>query len=86
MRCFLAVALPEEIKEILRGLQEELRAAGAGVRWVRPEGFHLTLKFFGEIPEEKLPSLVQAAEQTARDFEPFELTLSEIGFFPEKGT
>ncbi len=86
MRCFLAVALPEEIKEILRGLQEELRAAGAGVRWVRPEGFHLTLKFFGEIPEKKLPSLVQAAEQTARDFEPFELTLSEIGFFPEKGT
>ncbi len=85
MRCFLAVALPEEIKEILRGLQEELRPVGTGVRWVRPEGFHLTLKFFGEIPEGKLPALVRAAEKTARDFEPFELTLSEIGFFPERG-
>ncbi len=84
MRCFLAVALPKEIKEILRGLQGKLRTVGAGVRWVRPEGFHLTLKFFGEISEGKLPTLVQAAERTARDFEPFELALSEIGFFPEK--
>ncbi len=85
MRCFLAVALPKEIKEILHGLQEELRSAGAGVRWVRPEGFHLTLKFFGEIPEEKLPILVRAAEKVARGLKPFELALSGIGFFPERG-
>ncbi|OAQ21870.1 RNA 2',3'-cyclic phosphodiesterase [Thermosulfurimonas dismutans] len=85
IRCFLAIALPERIKEILAGLQKELKTIGANVRWVRPDGFHLTLKFFGNIPEEKLPALVRATEKAKDDFNPFELSLSGLGFFPEKG-
>lgn len=85
IRCFLAVELPQEIKEILAELQQRLRPAGAGVRWVRPEGFHLTLKFFGNMPEKNLPSLVRAAKEVSRGYSPFELVLSGLGFFPEKG-
>ncbi|MBX6422690.1 RNA 2',3'-cyclic phosphodiesterase [Thermosulfurimonas sp. F29] len=86
IRCFLAVDLPGETKEVLAGLQRELRAAGADVRWVRPEGFHLTLKFFGSIPEGKLEELVKAAERAASGLRPFVLSLKGAGFFPPRGT
>ncbi|QJA06306.1 RNA 2',3'-cyclic phosphodiesterase [Thermosulfurimonas marina] len=85
IRCFLAVSLPEDLKEILREIQGRLAAETSGVRWVRPEGFHLTLKFFGNIPEEKLPALVRAAERVLQEFRPFELVLEGLGFFPESG-
>jgi len=85
IRCFLAIALPEKVKEVLADLQNKLKTTGAAVRWVRPEGFHLTLKFFGNIPEEKLPALVRATEKAKDGVKPFELTLSKMGFFPEKG-
>ena len=65
IRCFLAIGLPEALKEELRRIQEALSGAVSGVRWVRPEGFHLTLKFFGNIPEEKLSALTRAAEKAS---------------------
>ncbi len=86
LRCFLAVPVPEEVKEALKELQELLKETGAKVRWVRPEGIHLTLKFFGNIPEEKLPVLVRAAEKAKKETPPFELTLEGLGFFPFQGT
>ncbi len=85
IRCFLAIGLPERIKEILVDLRARLATAGAEVRWVRPEGYHLTLKFFGNIAEGKLAALVRAAEKARDGISPFELTLSGVGFFPERG-
>ncbi|MGD0766223.1 MAG: RNA 2',3'-cyclic phosphodiesterase [Dehalococcoidia bacterium] len=50
MRLFVACELPPAVKEELAQLQGELRAQGAGrLRWVRPEGIHLTLKFLGGV-------------------------------------
>ena len=58
LRLFVAVELPSEWLEALRALQELLRRAfenGAEprplLRWVRPEGIHVTLKFLGATPE-----------------------------------
>jgi len=51
LRLFVACELPPAVRDALGRLQDELRARGAGrLRWVRPEGIHLTLKFLGEVP------------------------------------
>jgi len=54
------------------------------VRWVRPEGIHLTLKFFGNVPEEKIPLLAQAASSVAQKFGAFRLRLAGLGAFPSE--
>ncbi len=73
VRLFVALELPDEVRAALGRLQEELRPAGAGrLRWVRPEGIHVTLKFLGEV-EEKLVGQIE--EALAGAVTPFELRL-----------
>jgi 2'-5' RNA ligase len=46
VRSFLAIDLPEGIKSGLGRISESLKRRVGGVRWAKPEGIHLTLKFF----------------------------------------
>jgi 2'-5' RNA ligase len=85
MRLFFAVLLPEEVRDAVARVQMELRASAGddGIRWVKPEQFHYTLKFLGETPEERVPPAVQAAKLVSAQNAPFTLTLAEIGAFPQ---
>lgn len=83
MRLFVALELSEAVRAAVRELLGRLQRARADVRWVRPEGMHLTLKFIGEFPEEKLPSL-RAALSVVRSSRPAELHFRELGFFPSE--
>ena len=56
IRAFIAVELNAAAREAVERVMRELRAvAGDGVRWVRPEGIHLTLKFLGDIDADSMP-------------------------------
>ncbi len=57
VRAFFAVPLPGEVVPPLQLLQEELGRIGAPVRWVRPDGFHVTVKFLGETPEDRVDGI-----------------------------
>lgn len=83
LRLFVAVELPDDVRSALAGSIDLLRnaGAGAGLRWVRPEAMHLTLKFLGSTPEEKLPAIEDALDEAARDVAPFVLQLAGFGSF-----
>ena len=49
IRSFIAIDFPQETREKLAAIQEQLKQSRAGVRWVKPAGIHLTLKFLGNI-------------------------------------
>jgi 2'-5' RNA ligase len=85
LRLFFAVTLPEDVCDTVARVQRELRAATGdeGIRWVRPEQFHYTLKFLGETPEERVLPAMEAARDAATQFAPFDLTLSGLGAFPQ---
>ena len=53
MRVFLALELPGAIKEYLSMVTKTMSQRVSGVKWVKAEGLHVTLKFFGEIDENK---------------------------------
>ena len=82
MRAFVAVDLPEELRAELRSRQKSLQKAARGARWVRPEGIHLTLKFLGEIPDEKVDKISKTLASLPT-FTPFKLQVKGIGFFPQ---
>jgi len=82
MRTFIACDLDKSLKETLEGLICRLRNRGGDIRWVRPEGMHLTLKFLGEIGEETAAKVKSALGVVASRHKPFRLIFQGTGTFP----
>jgi 2'-5' RNA ligase len=51
------------------------------IKWVEPENTHLTLKFFGETDEKKIPGIKQAIEVAVESSHPFSLKIANTGIF-----
>lgn len=81
IRAFVAVPLPEEARSCVEGVQRRLRGF-AGVKWVEPENFHVTLRFLGNSPPELVQRLAQTLLRTLSDQKAFSLTLAGVGAFP----
>ncbi|MFH1009869.1 MAG: RNA 2',3'-cyclic phosphodiesterase [bacterium] len=82
MRLFIAIDLPEEWKEKLAQLQSSIEWLGRGISWARSEGMHLTLKFLGEVPEEKVGEIVAGLEHACEGVVPFDIRMRGTGCFP----
>ena len=80
MRLFTALDLPTEIVHNLEELLRRLKPT-AKLPWSRPENLHITTKFIGELPEEKLGELQRAlAGVPVRG--KIAVRLRRVGFFP----
>ena len=82
MRTFVAVELPEGIKNQIATVQAELRRIPAQVSWVKPGNIHVTLKFLGEVPENKIEEVFSATEAGCRGIKKFRMGLKGLGGFP----
>lgn len=84
VRAFIAVPLPESLLSQLARLQQRLQreVPPGSVRWVRPEGIHLTLKFLGDTPLEKVPRIKAALEAVARHAPACTFSVGGLGCFP----
>jgi len=85
VRAFIAIELDKRLCNKLDDLQDRLRAdvPPGLVRWVHPEGMHLTLKFLGDIPAAQVPKIAQAVQQASQEHPPFECEVSGLGCFPD---
>ena len=83
LRLFVAVELPEATLRALVETMEALQriAPNDAVRWVRPEGIHLTLQFLGATPEERVPLIHTALRLAVRDTAPFDVAPAGVGSF-----
>lgn len=84
MRSFVAIELPAEVKRALGALQDDLRAARADVNWVKPENFHLTLKFLGEVEERRIEEVERTCAEAASAARKFDLKLEGVGLLPHR--
>ncbi len=83
IRAFVAIELSEELKASLARLQELIRLGSESyVKWVDPQGMHLTLKFLGNISVDKVSAISEAIAEVARSVAPFRLEITEFGAFP----
>jgi 2'-5' RNA ligase len=83
-RLFAALDLPPAVREALAEVTAYLRdqLPRNGVRWVRPAGIHLTLRFYGDVTNEQAPHLQTSLAKAARGVAPIALELSGLGVFP----
>jgi 2'-5' RNA ligase len=81
-RLFLAVLLSEPVKMLVAEQIAELSGEGWPVRWVQPEGAHLTLRFLGETTRENAELVRLAMPAVLAAHEPFDLRTATLGVFP----
>src|SRR3954463_14311209 len=84
MRLFVAIELSEGFRTRLVEMQDALRAVVPEVSFTKAENLHLTLKFIGELEEQRVPALCGALKEIPKVGE-FELGLIGPDFLPERG-
>ena len=86
IRAFIALELPAEVREwsgkAIQRAQQHLRSVSRDVRWVNPDGLHVTLKFLGAVPTTLVPELTSRLESEFASQKPFELITGRPGVFP----
>lgn len=84
LRLFVAASVPEHELAWLREATEGLRDRWPGARWTSAENQHVTLKFLGSTPPDRLSDLLAACSAVAEQIRPSELALEGLGAFPSR--
>lgn len=81
-RAFIAIDIDEAVRQKLVVAQQELAATGAQLKLVEPVNIHVTMKFLGEVPEEKIEAIAAALRKAVVNTQPFNIDVRGIGVFP----
>ncbi len=88
MRLFCALELPEDVRHKIGEYSEQIRKRlpGISASWTRETNFHLTIKFVGDVAENRATDLSTAAARAASEFAPFKLRIAGNGIFPQRNS
>ncbi len=86
LRAFIALELDLRLREAMADLQAQLRPRLAGIRFVHPEGIHLTLRFLGPTRPQQIARLQPSLAGAASECPPFAASISGVGTFPDRGS
>lgn len=82
IRTFISLEIPQMIKQEVEKLQNRLKRSGGDVRWAKPSGLHLTLKFLGRVPLPMIPSITDAIESVVTQSQFLKVRIRTVGAFP----
>ncbi|ACL69940.1 RNA 2',3'-cyclic phosphodiesterase [Halothermothrix orenii] len=84
MRLFIAVNIPDRTKDLIeRKLITIKRQVRQGIKWVKKDNWHITLKFIGEVGDEKVSEIKDSLESISERVKPFSITINGPGAFPD---
>lgn len=82
IRAFIAVEVPEDIREAIHRVAERLAGRVSGVRWVEERNLHLTIKFLGDVQWDMVGKIGEAMKREAAKVEEFEMSFQGVSVFP----
>lgn len=80
MRAFIAIELPEDIRKYLVEIQKQIGDSNAKIKWVEEENIHLTLKFLGDVEEDKIEDVKNIL--SGIKVKPIDAKIDGVGVFP----
>ena len=82
IRTFVAIKIPEDIRNGIATLQSGSKGLGGKITWVKPENMHLTLKFLGETEQRQVKNISDKLAQAVLSINQFEIKFKGAGAFP----
>ena len=82
IRAFIAIPMPPRVRQRAVSIRERFSHCGAVISWVHEENVHLTIRFLGNVPEEKIESVQEGIRRAVAGTGPFRMEVEEIGVFP----
>jgi len=82
VRAFIGIDIDEAVRQKLAAAQDQLQATGAQLKLVEPPNIHVTMKFLGEVPEDRIGAITEALERAAAGTGQFDIGVKGIGVFP----
>ena len=84
MRIFLSIPVPSVVKNIKQMLTSTCENERVEIRWVKHNNLHLSVQFLGSASNEKVTKIRKEVENVVCTINPFVLTVSETGCFPNR--
>ena len=81
-RIFIAINLPEDIKEKLVNYQRKWPELP--IRWIKKDNLHITLEFLGYLSDDEISKVCQNTKKLASKRKPFSITFNKIFYGPPK--
>lgn len=83
IRAFLSIELPDEVKTALTRLIDQVALARVnGLKPVKSDHIHITLKFFGDVTTEQVKSITSVVTAASKGIRPFTVKLGDVGVYP----
>ncbi len=82
MRTFIAINLPQPIRDQIGEHLDSFRRVARGIGWIPPGNAHITIKFLGDVPQANLEDLSLAVQTAVEGARRFEVKLGGFGAFP----
>jgi 2'-5' RNA ligase len=84
MRIFAAIPLSAEARSVVTVVRDRLQEHAWPVHWVGDEGLHLTVRFYGEVAEDRVDGLGESLAQAVGPMDPLGIELGGLGVFPTR--
>jgi RNA 2',3'-cyclic 3'-phosphodiesterase len=84
LRCFIEIDTPEQIRQEIGALIDNLKIYDADVKWIPAQNLHLTLMFLGNTPEILLPEIKDSLSAVVVSYKPFYIKIADTGVFPNR--
>jgi len=84
MRSFIAVEVDSKVKKNINETIKHFKKNNSGVKWIKPEAIHLTLKFLGNIDMQKSQQTTKIMDALCSNHNPFFLSFIGLVTFPQK--
>jgi len=82
IRTFIAIRIPQEIRNKIGELQNNLKGIGGRISWIKPENKHLTLKFLGDTDEGVIDKIAAELQKAVENVAAFKVKVVGTGTFP----
>jgi RNA 2',3'-cyclic 3'-phosphodiesterase len=80
MRLFVALQIPEQVRDNIAAVRQRFTSSESQMKWVSPEKFHVTLKFIGEVAQQKVEEISKALREV-RTPGRVEVVCRELGWY-----
>jgi RNA 2',3'-cyclic 3'-phosphodiesterase len=83
MRTFVSIEIPDDIKKKISDLIEKAKLHLTPIKWVENKNLHVTLKFIGQVEDDKIMSIIDCVKDSIKGTRPFSLSFAGMGLFPD---